>query len=236
MPPPLHLDSTPREGLDWGLRAIDQSEVESFAAALPLSAADQRAIVATLFHFPSECQVRGMFFDGLVNVIKRQRDATLADQLMAHAGVRGRVIPFALLPHRDFYKLYFMAAPVLHPNVPLEQAMERIAETFYPVFRDSMVGRTLSAMMGKDPRRVLERLVDAYKMSVQDNEHAVRMSGEHAMIWECRVEPSPFYADTFRGIVSGTLKSHGVLGGRVETISRVADGPEHARWVFRISW
>ena len=77
---------------------------------------------------------------------------------------------------------------------------------------------------------------DAYKMSVQDNEHAVRVSGERAMIWECRVEPSPFYADTFRGIVSGTLKSHGVLGGRVETISRVADGPEHARWVFRISW
>ena len=48
MPPPLHLDSTPREGLDWGLRAIDQSEVESFAAALPLSAADQRAIVAAV--------------------------------------------------------------------------------------------------------------------------------------------------------------------------------------------
>ena len=46
--------------------------------------------------------------------------------------------------------------------MPLELAMDRIAETFYPVFRDSMVGRTLSAMMGKDPRRVLERLVDAY--------------------------------------------------------------------------
>ena len=60
-----------------------------------------------------------MFFDGLVNVIKRQRDATLADQLMAHAGVRGRVIPFALLPHRDFYKLYFMAAPVLHERLKL---------------------------------------------------------------------------------------------------------------------
>ena len=46
--------------------------------------------------------------------------------------------------------------------MPLELAMDHIAETFYPVFRDSMVGRTLSAMMGKDPRRVLERLVDAY--------------------------------------------------------------------------
>ena len=236
MPPPLRLDSTPREGLDWGLRAIDKNEVEAFAAELPLSVADQRGIVSTLLHFPSECQVRGMFFDGLVNVIKRKQEGPLADQLMAHAGVKGRVIPFALLPHRDFYKLYFMAAPVLYPSLPLEQSMERIAETFYPVFRDSMVGRTLSAMMGKDPRKVLERLVDAYTMSVQDNQHSVRMAGEHAMLWECRVEPSPFYADTFRGIVLGTLKSHGVLGGRVETVSRVADGLEHTRWVFRISW
>ncbi len=235
-PPPLRLDSTPREGLDWGLRAIDKNEVEAFAAELPLSVADQRGIVSTLLHFPSECQVRGMFFDGLVNVIKRKQEGPLADQLMAHAGVKGRVIPFALLPHRDFYKLYFMAAPVLYPSLPLEQSMERIAETFYPVFRDSMVGRTLSAMMGKDPRKVLERLVDAYTMSVQDNQHSVRMAGEHAMLWECRVEPSPFYADTFRGIVLGTLKSHGVLGGRVETVSRVADGLEHTRWVFRISW
>ena len=235
-PPPLRLDSTPREGLDWGLRAIDKNEVEAFAAELPLSVADQRGIVSTLLHFPSECQVRGMFFDGLVNVIKRKQEGPLADQLMAHAGVKGRVIPFALLPHRDFYKLYFMAAPVLYPSLPLEQSMERIAETFYPVFRDSMVGRTLSAMMGKDPRKVLERLVDAYTMSVQDNQHSVRMAGEHAMLWECRVEPSPFYADTFRGIVLGTLKSHGVLGGRVETVSRVADGLEHTRRVFRISW
>lgn len=232
----LQLDSTPREGLVWGQRDIDQTEVEAFADALPLRDSDRRAIVSTLLHFPAACQVRGMFFDGLVNVIKKERDTDTAERLMLHAGVRGRAIPFGLLPHRDFYKLYFMAAPVLYPQQPLEYGMQRIAETFYPVFRDSMVGRTLSAMMGSDPRRILDRLVDAYKMSVQDNEHSVRVSGDRGMLWECRVEPSPFYAETFRGIALGTLESHGVKGGRVETVSRVADGQEHNRWVFRITW
>ncbi|MEZ4326547.1 MAG: DUF2378 family protein [Polyangiales bacterium] len=232
----LQLDATPREGLQWGRGEVAECEIEAFAAALPLGAADQRAIVATLSNFPSECQVRGMFFDGLVNVIKKERDADTAERLMLHAGVRARAIPFALLPHRDFYKLYFMAAAVLYPDLSLDRSMQRIAETFYPVFRDSMVGRTLSAMMGSDPRRILAKLVDAYSMSVQDNSHSVRVSEEHAMLWECRVEPSPFYGGTFRGIVLGTLHSHGVTGGKVDVVSRVADGPEHTRWVFRISW
>src|SRR5690606_3728275 len=102
--------------------------------------------------------------------------------------------------------------------VPLEVAMLRVAETFYPELKDSMVGRTLSAMMGSDPGRVLERLVDAYNMSVQDNEHAVRATGPRSMLWECRVEPSPFYGDTFRGIVQGTLRSHGATGVRIDTV------------------
>jgi uncharacterized protein (TIGR02265 family) len=99
-----------------------------------------------------------------------------------------------------------------------------------------MVGRTLSAMMGSDPRRILNKLVDAYQMSVQDNTHSVRVVEDRAMLWECRVEPSPFYADTFRGIVLGTLGSHGVQGGKVDVVSRTSDGAEHTRWVFRISW
>lgn len=223
-------------GERWGARDISRDEAEAFAEALRIQPDDRRRVAETLLIFPHACQVRGMFFDGLVNVIRAERDNAMATRLMERAGVKGRAIPFGFLPHRDFYKLYFVAADALYPGVPLDRAMERISETFYPVFRDSMVGRTLSALLGSDPQRVLERLVDAYNLSVQDNEHAVRAISPRSMLWDCRVEPSPFYASTFRGIVRGTMRSHGVPQPTIETVSRLADGPQNVRWVFGVSW
>ena len=221
---------------DWGALDIGRDTAWTFAQHLRLDERDARSVAETLEYFPHQCQVRGMFFDGLVNVIKSEYSATTANELMRETGVKGRMIPFAFLPHRDFYKLYFAAAARLHPNRPLGDGLEAIAKTFYPVFRSSMVGRTLGVMIGKDPRKVLERLVDAYNLSVQDNEHAVRPVGTRSMIWECRVEPSPFYNRTFAGIVAGTMDSHGVRAPRIEQISRIADGRNNVRWVFGIKW
>ena len=146
-----------------------------------------------------------MFFDGLVNVIRKEIGPAGASDMMVRCGVKGRAIPFSFLPHRDFYKLYFTAAAELYPRESLAMGLQHIAETFYPVFRSSMVGRTMGALMGDNPSRILDRLVDAYNMSIQDNEHSVKQVGEREMRWQCRVEPNPYYDHTFRGIVNGTI-------------------------------
>lgn len=221
---------------DWGRTRITAKEAETFSQAVDATLSEREAIRQTLLHFPSACMVRGMFFDGLVNVIRKLAGPTVTTELMAASGVRGRAIPFAFLPHRDFYKLYFMSARALYPDESLEAGLEHIAETFYPVFRDSMVGRTMSALTGNSPVRVVSRLVDAYSLSVQDNKHAAYQTGEREMRWDCRVEPSPLYAATFRGIITGTMQSHGIGTPSVTVLSHETDGEDHGVWSFGVRW
>ena len=139
------------------------------------------------------------------------------------------------MPHRDFYKLYFLASATLYPSRGLEHGFERIAEDFYPTFRQSMVGRTLSAFMGSDPIVVLDRLAQAYRVSIPWNEHEVAAEGSGRATWRCRVEPSELYPATFRGIIRGTMQSHGVEEPEVEVLDQRRDG-DGLRWELGIRW
>ncbi|MCB9603641.1 MAG: DUF2378 family protein [Sandaracinus sp.] len=223
------------DSVDWGGSSITLDAAEHFAARVPVSPAERGRIARTLYDFPMECQVRGMFFQGLVDTISRAADRTTSDRLLTEAGVHTRFIPFVLMPHRDFYKLYFLASATLFPRSPLEQGFERIAEDFYPTFKESMVGRTLSAFIGKEPITILERLAQAYQMSVPWNEHGVRKDGTQGAIWSCKVEPSELYPATFKGIVRGTMRAHGVSEPWVSLVDERRD--DHAkRFEFRVRW
>ncbi len=219
----------------WGEQPIERVEATRFAETLPVSGIDREQVVDTLARFPVACQVRGMFFDGLANVITKAQGEATTKRLLEEVGAPARRAAFGLYAHRDFYKLYFAAAPVLHRGAPLPVAMQRIAETFYPVFRESMVGRTMATLMGNAPRRVLGRLADAYSMSVPWNEHEMIPRAEADVIWRCKVEPSAFYEYTLRGIVTGTLESHGAAAPHVTLLKR-EDQEDASRFEFRIRW
>lgn len=219
----------------WGEREISALEVQAFAREFGPTPNARLAIASTLERFPLACQVRGMFFDGLANVIRKHLGDREANALMDRVGVPRRCVAFALYPHRDFYKLYFAAAPRLHPNVSFDQAMLRIAETFYPVFRESMLGRTMAPLMGREPAKILGRLAQAYSISIPWNEHKLTPDGLNAATWECRVEPSAFYRNTLRGIVRGTLTSHNVEDARVEVV-HFQEFTDQSRYTFEITW
>lgn len=219
----------------WGRDAISHDEAMSFARRVPSTPAHRRAIADTLHRFPVACEVRGMFFDGLTKAIESVCGPDETRRLTRAAEVPAHVSAFTLHPHRDFYKLFFLAAPTLHPSEDLPDAMRRVAETFYPVFRESTLGRTMSLLMGREPSKVLTRLADAYNVSVPWNEHQPTPSGSHELLWRCRVEPTPFYPVIFDGIVRGTMRSHGVAEPRVELLSRHDDG-DGQRLELRITW
>lgn len=223
------------ESVDWGGSTITLDAAEQFAARIPVTPAERGRIARTLYDFPMECQVRGMFFQGLVDTVTRTADKMVCDRLLTEAGVHTRFIPFVLMPHRDFYKLYFLASATLFPNKPLEHGFERIAEDFYPTFKDSMVGRTLSAFIGKDAFTVLDRLAQAYQMSIPWNEHSVKKDGTSGAVWSCKVEPSELYPATFKGIVKGTMRAHGVNEPWVTPLAERRDGNAR-RFEFRIRW
>lgn len=220
---------------DWGGRAIDASEADAFAELVDVTTHDRERVRRILQEFPVACQVRGMFFQGLVDTIARSRCLEDAKALVKRGGVRTRFVPFTLMPHRDFYKLYFLASALVYPGYPLEHGFERIAEDFYPTFRSSMVGRTISAFIGSEPITVLERLAQAYRVSVPWNEHEVEADGIRGARWRCKVEPSDLYPATFRGIIRGTMQSHGVDEPSVDLLDSKRQG-DAMRFEFGIQW
>lgn len=221
--------------LDWGSSPITSADASRFAERVSVSPLDRERIRRTLADFPVACEVRGMFFQGLVDTIAKARGKEKAQALLREANVRTRFVPFTLMPHRDFYKLYFLASAALHPGRDLEHGFERIAEDFYPTFRASMVGRTLSAFIGDEPMTVLERLGQAYRLSIPWNEHNPVADGANAAVWKCKVEPSELYPATFRGIIRGTMRSHGVREPEVELVSKRSER-DAFRYEFAVRW
>lgn len=222
-------------GDDWGNGAISREQADAYASRIPHVTATERGTIARdLVLFPAACQVRGVFFEGLSRVVARDRSTTMND-LFAQAGVSPRKVAFSLYPHRDFYRLYFLAARALYPRSPLGTALSQVSQTFYPIFRESVVGRTMSAFIGDDPTTLLTRLSEAYKLSVPWNEHRVQSSNAGELTWRCKVEPSSFYREIFTGIVTGATTSHGRAAPRVEVDSTKIEG-NAGHHTFRIRW
>lgn len=221
----------------WDRRAVSRDEALAFAQRVPSLTPEETSLVAqTMGDFPSDCQVRGLFFEGLGRVVGKSRGREGIDTLFALAGVPMRFTVFSNYPHRDFYKLYLVAAKQLFPTLALPQGLERTAQTFWPIFRDTMLGKTFFAMMSEDPMVVLSVHARAHAVVVQPNEHSVERTGEREARYLCRAERSPWYPSILRGIVAGGLEPFRLEGYRFEELSSVPDGPGYQRHEFRVRW
>lgn len=220
----------------WGKTKLTWPEVEQFAATLDVSPIDRERVARTLFDFAPEGMVRGLFFGALRQVLEHNAGASEASRLIAAHGIPKRLVPFSLYHHRDFYKFWFAAIPVAHPGAGISAGMERVAETFFPVWLDSTAGRTMALLLGKDPITITKRLRDAYAVSVPHNEHKVELLGDAHVRWIGKVEPSPFYIETFRGIMTGTMRSQSAPEPRLTGHIEGPAGPHHQRVVFDLEW
>jgi uncharacterized protein (TIGR02265 family) len=209
------------------------TDARSFAERQGFREPERSVVINTLTHFPDECQSRGLFFLGLMDQLHRARGPQ-AHRLVEELGLPTRVQNFGFVQHRDFYKLFFTAARLLHPGRSLEAGMEAIAESFYPVFSTSLAGRTLAAMLSRDPSSVLSRFVDAYRIACPWNEHAFEPSPSGAHRWRCRVEPCDYYPRIIQGICRGMVR--GVTGHEPSflVLSRAVSPREH-RYVFEVA-
>lgn len=122
-----------------------------------------------------------------------------------------------------------------YPDSSLVDALEKMAQHFYPHFRNSLIGKTLAPMMGKKVPGVLKRMAVAYRISVPWNDHEFALRGPSSAEWTCTVEPCAYYPATFRGIVRGTMESHDLTCPEVE-VTRSARLGDRQRIVFDIRW
>ncbi len=113
--------------------------------------------------------------------------------------------------------------------------MYQLAASFYPIFKQSMVGRTMAPLMGTSPLQILSRLVDAYRLCVPMNTHELSRTGASEAEWTCQVEPGALYPAIFRGVVLGTMHAQGVGAPAVQLVSAGSLGYGQ-RYVFSIRW
>jgi uncharacterized protein (TIGR02265 family) len=207
-----------------------------FAAKVSTSPREQAIIVKNLATFPRDTLVRGVFLEGLSRVIAQARGPSAVAQLVRSAGIPENTIAFRQYPHRDFYKLYYLCARTLHPNMALPNALRLVARAFFPIFRASIIGKTMSALMGEESRTILPLLGKAYNLSVSGNEHTSELAGDKLVRWHCKVEPVEWYEETFTGIIEGTAPQ-GVAPTalKVKTVSKNPSGPL-TEYRFEITW
>jgi uncharacterized protein (TIGR02265 family) len=162
--------------------AVALSLASAFAAKVTSSPREQGLIAQNLAGFPPEVLVRGVFLLGLADVVVRTKGPAVLAQIRHTAGTPEHVVAFRHYPYREFYKLYYLAAQAMHPGVPLPTALRLTARSFFPIFRASLLGKTMSALMGTEPGTLLPLLPKAYGLSVAGNHHTAGVVGECALL------------------------------------------------------
>lgn len=230
------MDGVAEYAATWGRSKLTWQQVEQFASTLAITSVDRERVARTLYEFPPDGMVRGLFFGALRQVLERNAGIAEAAALIEMHGIPKRLVPFSLYHHRDFYKLWFAAIPVAHRGATISQGMERIAETFFPIWLESAAGRTMGLLLGSEPITIVKRLRDAYAVSVPHNDHKIEILSDVHVRWIGKVEPSPFFIETFRGILSGTMSSQGVARPRFDGRIEGPVGNHHQRVVFDLTW
>jgi len=227
MPASVHAQPVRSDG------KISIAAANDFAQQLTARRDDQQMVARNLLLFPPGIMVRGIFFEGLSRIVAETHGPSAMAELLARAGIGAKTTAFRSYPHRDFYKLYYLSACLLHPRAPMAEALRLVARTFFPIFKSSLLGRTMSALMGERPATLLPLLARAYNLSVEGNEHHAELAGERALLWRCEVEPVEWYTETFSGIVEGAIPPDLTVNVNVEERSAQAG---RARYHFRITW
>jgi uncharacterized protein (TIGR02265 family) len=224
---------TSEAGEVWLSGPITMRQAERFAVAITSSGRDRAIIAKNLFELPPELLIRGFFFDGLCQIVAKTRDDATLKKLQRTAGVPERLTPFSQYMVRDFYKLYYHTAALLHAELPFAQAIRKVTQTFFPIFKKSMVGKTLAAFMGSTPDTIIPVVNKAYNVSVSGNEHTLKLVTKNEVVWACKVEPVVWYPESFQGIVEGAMPAGQSI--RLETLEK-KDEDKLIRYVFRITW
>ena len=221
--------------LPWGSQPIVLKQAQEFAARVSATHAEQATVAKNLVALSPEQQVRGVFFEGLARIVKQSKGEGALAQIQRSAGVPPQIIAFRHYAHRDFYKFYYLAARILYPAETFGRALRLTARNFFPIFRDSLLGKTMNALMGDKLRTILPLLAKAYNLSVVGNEHTSTLVGESEIAWECRVEPVEWYEQTFAGIIEGTVPQGETVALQVRMLSKALRAGA-VDYRFQITW
>jgi uncharacterized protein (TIGR02265 family) len=122
---------------------------------------------------------RGMFFNGAFEAVRSLGGEEARVKCHAAAGDK-KYVDFFSYPVADFLKTIFTAAEVLGGPAPAGRGMvlRRLGRRATADFLHSTVGRTMMALAGTDPQRLLASFPSAYRASLSYGDRSVERLGE----------------------------------------------------------
>jgi uncharacterized protein (TIGR02265 family) len=125
--------------------------------------------------------VRGLFFNGFLNVVKTHGGEQSLKQCLALLGDRRferSFISFSSYPATDFLRLAVAASQVLAPRLGGPEITARaMGRATVRDFMESMAGKTLLMLSGGAPQRLVASISSAYRAAVSFGERRVTPVG-----------------------------------------------------------
>ena len=169
---------------------------------------EQRLAVAT-----PDKTTRGMFLKGILHVVSTMGDEAAVQRCMAAAGEK-RITDFFSYPVTAQLRLVFAAAEALGVrHGGFEEGLRLLGRQGTTDFFSSLAGKTLLALAGNSPTKLLNNVPTAYRASSNYGQHTIEWAGPNSgrFVLSGEFMPAPYH----RGVVEAVLAKAEVKGGKV---------------------
>lgn len=181
---------------------------------------------AALAAIPDKATVKGLFMQALLQAVEAHEQC----DIMEAAGVpERRYTGFHDYPFRELVLIERALARRLHPDIPEGPAIRQLTTRFYAAFAETVAGRVLFGVLGRDARRVIPLGPRGWKICVGMGRVEGEVVAENHVRYHFHDYFGPAEAGDI-GVVEGALRFCGVKGQA--EIARIDRG----NFVFDIKW
>jgi len=164
---------------------------------------------------PADGEVRGMYFLALLEESKRH--ITAATKTPFARWHERRYVAFRSYSLRDYLEFSYETAVAVFPRVSAREALRRLGWQAYPTFANTMVGKVVFGVLGKDVERIFMAAPRAYELSIKPGHAEVhRLAPAHFRVFLSDIYN---FVDSYQiGVVEGALR-HLELSPEVQILS-----------------
>jgi uncharacterized protein (TIGR02265 family) len=177
---------------------------------------------------PDDETCRGLFFHGVIDFAKRVHRGAI-DPLFE--GMQNqRFVAFRDYPLREHMKLTLNAVKLLYPRVPSREGVRRLGWLAFSSMAESMVGRVVFGVLGRDPDAILSAGPRSVAVSLRRGRLTARRLGRGH--WRLSFEHIYGFLDTYYvGVVEGALKAQDVVPRVRIRLHSLVEGEMDVTWV-----
>ncbi len=161
---------------------------------------------------PADAKIKGMFVNDLLAHVAQAGGAPITNK---------RYVIFKDYPMREYIELAPQAAERAYPTLSMREGLRRIGRSAYPTLADTMIGKVIFGVLGKDLEAVMRLSTRGYAVSQSPGAAEVlEVVPGRARV---RLTNLSAFVDSFQlGVFEGAILACGRTGevrARVESIA-----------------